>query len=326
MKNITVNFQTLTPLWTGDAWGENNTIRPSSIIGSLRFWFYVYCKSVNIPLEKKNQKEGLITNLNDYVKEYNRMEKTNESFESLLGKEINEKVGYNEAIKNVFQKINFPLILQIFGCTGWKSQIKIKSIKLKETNISKEDIDFYFLYDKINTQTKNSFFWANKLLFNKNDNIKLFTDLTIEFSLNPIFENEFTEFLKFFQDKIILVGGKKSFGFGFCLIRTNSEPQNINSTSLTTIYGFKKMTLDNIPEDKIILGFNFKHYQRLNEKKAFREKNFGKQGKASNFFFSCKNKDTKNIYLVGFNENDNIFNFLMNKYSQFNLNKEKHED
>jgi len=41
---IKVKFETITPLWTGDAWGENSTIRPSSIIGSLRFWFEVYNK------------------------------------------------------------------------------------------------------------------------------------------------------------------------------------------------------------------------------------------------------------------------------------------
>ena len=40
MKEIKITLKTLTPLWTGDAWGDNTSIRPSSIMGSLRFWLY----------------------------------------------------------------------------------------------------------------------------------------------------------------------------------------------------------------------------------------------------------------------------------------------
>ncbi|RUM90456.1 MAG: hypothetical protein DSZ26_03000 [Thermovibrio sp.] len=43
-KKIEVTFKTITPLWTGDAWQENNKIKPSSLIGSLRFWFAFYWK------------------------------------------------------------------------------------------------------------------------------------------------------------------------------------------------------------------------------------------------------------------------------------------
>ena len=40
-EQVNVTFETITPLWTGDAWMENRQIRPSSIMGSLRFWFEV---------------------------------------------------------------------------------------------------------------------------------------------------------------------------------------------------------------------------------------------------------------------------------------------
>jgi CRISPR-associated protein Cmr1 len=40
---LKVKFETLTPLWTGNAWGQCMEIRPSSILGSLRFWFEVLC-------------------------------------------------------------------------------------------------------------------------------------------------------------------------------------------------------------------------------------------------------------------------------------------
>ncbi len=42
-KKVKITFKTITPLWTGDAWQENKEIRPSSLIGSLRFWFEVIC-------------------------------------------------------------------------------------------------------------------------------------------------------------------------------------------------------------------------------------------------------------------------------------------
>ncbi|GAB6161042.1 hypothetical protein JCM12298_02010 [Desulfothermus naphthae] len=38
-KSIKVTFKTLTPLWTGDAWGESNELKLTGIIGSLRWWF-----------------------------------------------------------------------------------------------------------------------------------------------------------------------------------------------------------------------------------------------------------------------------------------------
>jgi CRISPR-associated protein Cmr1 len=40
---IAVKFETITPLYTGDAWQNCKEIKPSSIMGSLRFWFEVLC-------------------------------------------------------------------------------------------------------------------------------------------------------------------------------------------------------------------------------------------------------------------------------------------
>ena len=57
MKTITLTLDTITPLWTGDAWGKNNEIRPSSIMGSLRFWFEVICYFAGIT-KKDYYKDG----------------------------------------------------------------------------------------------------------------------------------------------------------------------------------------------------------------------------------------------------------------------------
>ena len=77
MKSIRVTFQTLTPLWTGDAWGESKEIRPSSIMGSLRFWFEVICYFAGIT-KKDYYKNG---KLNDDLDK----EKFEKLFENKIG-------------------------------------------------------------------------------------------------------------------------------------------------------------------------------------------------------------------------------------------------
>ena len=39
MKEIKVTFNTLTPLWTGDAWQKSDKLKLTGIIGSFRWWF-----------------------------------------------------------------------------------------------------------------------------------------------------------------------------------------------------------------------------------------------------------------------------------------------
>ena len=58
MEEFIVTMQTVTPLWTGNAWGKNQKITPQSIMGALRFWFEVYCHAVGIKV-KEYQKENV---------------------------------------------------------------------------------------------------------------------------------------------------------------------------------------------------------------------------------------------------------------------------
>ena len=39
MQEFTVKLKALTPIWTGGVDGENTTLRETSIIGSLRWWY-----------------------------------------------------------------------------------------------------------------------------------------------------------------------------------------------------------------------------------------------------------------------------------------------
>ena len=323
MEEIRVTFNTLTPVWTGDAWGENRDIRPSSLIGSLRFWFEMFYKAKGFSIGRLNDKGIPSDSLEDYVKKYNEKNKAKETFDSLLKSEL-KKSSYKTAIEEVFKKINFPTPLKVFGCTGWRSQISIINIEYSKYRLKQSEVDFSAMYDKLpNSRIRNSKFWAEKLLFTDTREVFLFENIDTYLKISNLVFEEFKEFLKFYEDKVILCGGKKSFGFGFCKIETDESLENISldCRKITSLYNFKiiDLSLDEDMRKKIILGFNFKHYQRLKEKKMYREKNFGKQEHASNFFFSTKLKDKNKIYLVAFNnfQNNELFNNLIKKYSNF---------
>jgi len=325
-KEIKVTFNTLTPLWTGDAWGDNREIRPSSIMGSLRFWFEVYCKSIGKSIGKLNINGVPSDVLDDYLKNYNKKNNVKETFQSLLLKEETKGYNYSDPLMNVLKKIQLPLPSIIFGCAGWKSQIKINNINYEKYRLKKSDINFSALYNKLeNIKTQDSLFWANKLLFEDKEEIILFESVVISLlATNNMVFDELIKFLEFYKDKIIIVGGKKSFGFGFCKIETDLQLDKINlEKEKKKCFAYKRINVSNLnlATDKIVLGFNFKHYQRLKEQKKYRKINFGEQGKASNFFFSTKLKNQNEIYIVCFNGYlEEKFTNLLSKYSNFGGN------
>lgn len=123
-KEVKVTFQTITPLWTGDAWQENREIRPSSLIGSLRFWFEVICYFSNIVDEKNfDQKKGR------FEKEINQ-----EKFRKFIKNCGNTFECKIQALLE--QDIPIPAI--IFGTTGWRSLIEIKEINFNKENFKIE--------------------------------------------------------------------------------------------------------------------------------------------------------------------------------------------
>ena len=128
MKEITVDFKTITPLWTGDAWGNNSEIKPSAIMGSLRNYFNDYCKEKNIPLTKLDNNGKLDEKL-DY-----------EKFRQCLIK--------NRYIKKCLHSQNISLESQIFGCTGWKSRVLIKNIETNGRVLNKIIFEIDLIYLK----------------------------------------------------------------------------------------------------------------------------------------------------------------------------------
>ncbi len=107
---VKINVKPVTPVYTGDAFSIN-TIKPQSIMGSLRFWFEVFLKAVGyLPSDYNYNTENFdIEEYKENVKKCNSL--------------------YEARIKS-FEKINLPS--RIFGCTGLKSKIAIKNINYSD--------------------------------------------------------------------------------------------------------------------------------------------------------------------------------------------------
>ena len=117
-KEITVGLETITPLWTGDGWQDNTKIRPSSLMGSLRFWFEVICYFSGVTSKIDfNSKTGR------FEKEVNKDE-LNELKKKLKsnGTDVKSQI-------EILLEMNISLPSIIFGATGWRSLIEIKEIK-----------------------------------------------------------------------------------------------------------------------------------------------------------------------------------------------------
>ncbi len=111
-QEIKVKFETITPLWTGDAWMENHEIRPSEILGSLRFWFEVICLASGI------------TNFDQY---YDRKNGTFKADFSLKYEDLNRIKNFTDIHNLAKDRLSLPAY--IFGATGWKGLIRIKKIE-----------------------------------------------------------------------------------------------------------------------------------------------------------------------------------------------------
>ncbi len=114
-KEVEVTFETITPLWTGDAWQNTIEIRPSPLVGSLRFWFETIMYFADILSNK------------DFNHQNGRFEK---EVDRRKLKEFVQKNGNDikEIVKHLINDQQIPLSSVIFGTTNWRSLIEIKDI------------------------------------------------------------------------------------------------------------------------------------------------------------------------------------------------------
>jgi CRISPR-associated protein Cmr1 len=292
---IKVTFETVTPLYTGDAWQESKEIRPSSLIGGLRFWFEIYnkiCKNKIIILNTNGVPDEKLDYNKFKNKIYDLIKNNNfENFEQLQ----------DEALKS----LDISISSRVFGCTGWKSRIKIKDISYTEEILNRDEVNDEF--------PRNTRFWISKSLFNDKKEITIHKNITFTILSSEFwFCNYLKNFLDFYSDKIVFLGGKKSFGFGFVKISYETSlncSSSLNECNKFSKYYFYEDISLNLKDDKyvnqnnkkkLILGYNFRYFLRRKEPKDNRVKFFGKQGEASSTyisFFINENSSLKSIII-----------------------------
>ncbi len=237
-KEIEVTFETITPLWTGDAWSKSEEIKPSAIMGSLRFWFETIMYFAGI-LEKK-----------DFNSQSGRFEK---EVDRKKLKEFIQEHGnnLNGIIKYLINKQQIPISSVIFGTTNWKSLIEIKEIK---------PIEDYCFGNRLNLPSR---ICINKRTYEikENDDCpkRSNNDWSVFFFLKPYFYGKFKVTflvekqiidsifypLLTFMDKYGFWGGKWNIGYG--RLKVENINNNKNEFNLKT-FGFEKenLKIDNI--------------------------------------------------------------------------------
>ncbi|MFC0905019.1 type III-B CRISPR module RAMP protein Cmr1 [Clostridium sp. MT-14] len=100
---ITANLESLTPIWTGNAFGKTTKIKASSILGSIRWWYEIICRSLGKRVCD------------------NESSKKCELKEREFLKDLSENMDEDKALDD--QKI-CP-VCKLFGCNGWAGKIKL---------------------------------------------------------------------------------------------------------------------------------------------------------------------------------------------------------
>jgi CRISPR-associated protein Cmr1 len=212
-KEVTVILETITPLWTGDAWQDSKEIRPSSLMGSLRFWFEVISYFSGVCSKE------------DFNKSNGRFEKevNQDEFKKKLKSNGTNLKSQIKTLRGMHIPVPLPSI--IFGTTGWRSLIKIKKIK---------PLDDYCFGNKINLPDR---IYVSKV----NEDVKESCDCPkrsdkdwpVFYLPNPYFYGQFS--VKFlveeeilntifypllnFMDEYGYWGGKWNIGYGRLKIR-----------------------------------------------------------------------------------------------------------
>lgn len=320
-KEVVIRFETITPLWFGDAWQKNEKIRPSALMGSLRFWFSVYWKFIKI---------GQIENLNDEnvpADNLLNLKKDKKTFMDILLQHmrdgnIGDDFNFDKEVDNVLDELELSVPSRIFGCTGWNSRVDIEILEYYTKKVNLKEIEFDFP-DNVGSE-----FWIKKVLFQSMNNINSYDGLKVKLkTMSYWWDTYLKDFIRFFENKIIFIGGKLSFGFGFVKIKLeesqDTKGQNesiIKNANINNFMSINKIEGINYEGNKSVLGYNFKYYLRKSEGKRFREKNFGNQGNASKIYVShLQKEDNNSVYLIVLNnlyDSSSIPVWIVDKYKK----------
>jgi CRISPR-associated protein Cmr1 len=197
MSIVKIRANTVTPLWTGNAWGKHKYIQSQSILGSLRFWFEILCYTSNIQ-----------------VKSYNEESLNHDDFKSKVDEILCEMLKRNENNATLFEikrrvlrELDISLPSQIFGCNGWQGFIRIKEIK-QPIRLKKNQLGLKSTIIKKSGKSKRPSVWYLGIPY-------FWGEFTLELELES---DELRQTILYpllnFIEKYGFIGGKNNLGYG----------------------------------------------------------------------------------------------------------------
>lgn len=229
MKTINVTFNTLTPIYFGDAKQYFIDIRPSAILGCMRFWLDV----ANVGLSK-----GKITmdQMDELTKNTNKKEDSKPNINEIILKKLFENtkdISWDNMIleeyKDTFKKKKCSDLL--FGCEDFKGNITIEEINVGDENKNNQDEEDgggsglsneSKKENNDNEDNKNNerSSIANGVIyfeFKKGKKIKYkiyIGEFSVRFKVNELLLEDYFYPLLYFINEVGYLGGKWNLGFG----------------------------------------------------------------------------------------------------------------
>ncbi|ACV24113.1 type III-B CRISPR module RAMP protein Cmr1 [Methanocaldococcus fervens] len=318
---LKVKFETLTPLWNGNAWGQCMEIRPSSILGSLRFWFEVLCYFNGIIDNEYFDENGKPSETLDYKK-----------FKELKDK-IKSKMDLEKAIDKILKDMEISLPSRIFGCTGWRGRIRIKKIESIEDYCfgNKLNIPYAIGIKKDNDDDKNIIEWRTKNDYYQfikekyhGDNNNFKKDWSVWYFPHPYFYGKFEvifETDEVIKDDILIpllnfideygcLGGKWNIGYGRVKVR-GIEIKNENNWKEVKDWEKKKV-------------FDFSNFAlgKKDETNTIKTLQYIELIEEVNNFDKLLNKEDK-IFVLKNNINENNFKDIIKELIKIKAQKRK---
>lgn len=228
MIETEIKFKTLTPIWTGDADRKCTTIKDTSIIGSMRWWY-----------------EAIIRGMGGYACDPSNggCEFDTKGYEKTLkdGKSVEEAIEIG--LKSVCP------VCRLFGCTGWRRRfrIEVEDICPVELNfVTVENLDKWL---KKTLSSRITGFYSKK------SKIKLISE-------DELAKKKVLSLIKFMESEASL-GAKSQNGFGiFELVSSVEVTNELRLNSELFNYIFVKVKLKCEDSDCLLTSFAVKNILR----------------------------------------------------------------
>lgn len=332
MKTISVTFKTLTPIYFGNAIQTFEEIRPSEILGCMRFWLDV----VSVCQNSTNFK--YLDDLDKSIKDRSKKEKKNEEIDEIILKKLFEKPNdsWEQMISEEFKRIfNIQKLSDwLFGCESFKGQISIENVDIKNNiaYIGKTRINI----KKTNNNNKHNYRNNNDSFWYLPERVYM-GEFTIKFKVNEHLVKEIFYPLLYFINEVGYLGGKWNLGLGRVEIVEVSDKSLDRKVNLKDYNDFESCINTIKSSENYDITKHFESLKKGNNDsfRSLKEENNDNQEKVVKYIIDSKYEllEKDNIYkndkkrIDAIDAYKKIIKRLLNKKIEFrNIIREKEDD